>query len=162
MEPTPDETLLTAYLDGELTPEERKCLEQRLADEPELRQRLTLLEETWYYLDLLEHESADSAGIEATLEIAAVSLSAIPFLPPAVSRWIKRGTVALSGAVLFASSFYVGTWTDLTDPSILRTTEEHQRLAAALGELTLWEKEDLLIEEPQVIIDALKQSWNEH
>ena len=123
MEPTLDEALLTAYLDGELTPQDRQRLEQRLTEEPELRQRLTLLEETWHYLDLLEQESADAEKIETTMRIAAVSVLGTPLMPPNVSRFVKWGFVLLAGIALFIVSFQVGKQSPLDDPSFCRMVE---------------------------------------
>jgi len=120
MEPTPDEALLTAYLDGELTPQERQRLEQRLADEPELRQRLALLEETWHCLDLLEQENVDAEKIETTLKIAAVSVSAVPFPSLKINRWGKWGIAALAGLILFAATFQFGSLTPFDVPSFRR------------------------------------------
>jgi hypothetical protein len=123
MEPTPDEILLTAYLDGELAPQDRQHLEQRLADEPELRQRLIVLEETWHYLDLLEQESADVEKIEATLHVAAVSVSAVPFAMLNISRWGRRGMVFLVGLVLFIIPFQFSKQSFLDDPSFRMKVE---------------------------------------
>jgi len=126
MEPTPDEALLTAYLDGELTPQDRQVLEQRLANEPELRQRLTVLEETWHYLDLLEQDGVDVEKIETTLKIATISVSNVPFAPPNINRWVMwviRGLAVLVGAVLFVLPFQIGKRSSLDDPSFRRQIE---------------------------------------
>jgi hypothetical protein len=123
MEPTPDEALLTAYLDGELSPEEQQLLEQRLANEPELRQRLTVLEETWHYLDLLEQEVVDTEKIETTLKIAAVSVSGKPFLPQKTSRFVKWTIATLAGLSLFIITFNYSKQTPLDDPSVRRQIE---------------------------------------
>jgi len=126
MEPTPDEALLTAYLDGELTPEERQRLEQRLAEEPELRQHLALLEETWHCLDLLEQDGADAEKIETTLKMAAVSVS-LPLPSIAnrweLNRWAKWGIAALAGLILFVAAFQFGKWTPFDAPSFRRMME---------------------------------------
>ena len=117
MEPTPDEALLTAYLDGELTPEERQHLEQRFADEPELRQRLTVLEETWHYLDLLEHDSADVEKIETTMRVAAVSVAGSSLASAKTSRLGKWSIALLAGLTLFAVTFYFGRQDPMNDYS---------------------------------------------
>jgi len=122
MEPTLDEALLTAYLDGELAPEERQRLEQRLAEEPLLRQHLALLEETWHCLELLEQESVDTENIETTLKIAAVSMS-MPLLSLKINRWIKWGLAALAGLALLVVTFHFGNWTPLSASSFRRMME---------------------------------------
>ena len=162
MDPTLDEALLTAYLDGELEPSERQSLEQRLADEPELRQRLTLLEETWHCLDLLERESADAEKIETTLKTAAISVSAPSFLPVRVNRWGRWSVAAFVGLALFAVTFQIGTRTPAGILHLRQIAKENKQLAETLEKLPLWEKEGLLNEEPNAIIDALKLLWNEH
>jgi hypothetical protein len=162
MEPTSDEALLTAYLDGELTPQERQHLEQRLVDEPELRQRLTVLEETWHYLDLLEQESVDAEKIETTLKTAAVSLSVVPLSTWNMNRWTKWGMTTLAGLVWFAIAFQLGNRTPPDDPSLRQMAEESQQLAETLNTLPPWQKEYLLDEEPTVITNTLKQLWNGH
>ena len=117
MEPTPDETLLTAYLDGELAPQDRQLLEQRLAEEEELRQRLNLLEETWHYLDLLERDEVDAEKIETTLKVLAVSMSGAPFPALKTSRWGQWTIAALLGLVFFVLFFQFGQQSLHNDPS---------------------------------------------
>ena len=130
MEPTSDEALLTAYLDGELTPQDRQLLEQRLANEPELRERLVLLEETWHCLDLLEQESPDATQIETTLQIAAVSVSAPAFVPLKITRSLRWRIAALAGVVLFAVAFHLGSQPFLNDPSFRQMIERYDMYLA--------------------------------
>lgn len=134
MEPTPDETLLTAYLDGELTPQDRQHIEQRLANEPELRQRLTLLEETWHYLDLLEQESVDAEQIETTLKIAAVSVSAFPFTSSKTHRFNRWGIAVLAGLALFIVTFQMGKRSPFDDPSFRQKVERLDMYRAILDD----------------------------
>ena len=123
IEPTPDEALLTAYLDGELSSQDRQRLEQRLAHEPKLRQQLTILEETWHYLDLLEQEGTDTEQVETTLKTAAVSLLDSPIVPMRMGWCIKWGTAILIGMVLFTGSFQFGGQFYLDDPFFRRMIE---------------------------------------
>ena len=163
MEPTLDEALLAAYLDGELTPQERQALEQRLAVEPELRQRLTVLEETWHCLDLLDRESADSDKVEATLKTVAVSLSPIPLTPLRMNRWGRWGLATAVGLAIFAVTFQLGKSLPEKDASTYSAgIEERRQLSETLKNLSTWDKESLLNEEPSLIIHELKQLWNAH
>jgi len=120
MEPTLDDALLTAYLDGELPPHERQRLEQRFAEEPELRQSLALLEETWQCLDLLELESADAEKIEATLKIAAVSVSKVTLPSLTINRWGRWGIAVMIGLIFCIVTFQFGRWTPFNEPSFRR------------------------------------------
>ncbi len=63
-----DESLLIEYLDGELTQSDRRTIEERLAKEPDLRETLAKLEESWRCLELLETFSTDKELVETTLE----------------------------------------------------------------------------------------------
>ena len=63
-----DELLLIEYLDGELTQTDRKRIEDRLVKEPDLREKLAKLEESWRFLDQLEAFSTDKELVETTLE----------------------------------------------------------------------------------------------
>ena len=135
MEPTLDDALLTAYLDGELTPQDRQRLEQRLANEPELRQRYVMLEETWHCLDLLEQESADAEQIETTLKIAAVSISAYPSTTSAskMLRFGKWGIALFAGLAVFIVTFQIGKQSPLDNPSFRQKIERLEMYRAILG-----------------------------
>jgi hypothetical protein len=97
--------------------------EQRLAHEPELRQRLTLLEETWHYLALLDRESVDAEQIEKTLKVTAISLSGVPLIPPRISMIAKWATAVLAGMALFVITFYFGKHSEEDDPYFRRMIE---------------------------------------
>ncbi len=53
-----DLELLSAYIDGEITPAERTMLEQRLAQEPALRRELTTLRQTVSWINALPTTTA--------------------------------------------------------------------------------------------------------
>ena len=57
------------YLDGELAPSDRRRLEDRLTTDPQLRESLQKLEESWRCLDLLETFVTDKEQVETTLEM---------------------------------------------------------------------------------------------
>ena len=131
MEPTADDAILTAYLDGELDAPDRHSLEHRLAQEPDLRKNLTLLETTWNYLGLLEKEEADAEKIETTLKIAALSLStSLPKIDPLKQKPINGSATILTwsatvfiGLVFFLLFLHVGLQSSLESPSFRRKIE---------------------------------------
>lgn len=63
------ENQLVAYLDGELDEESRRLIDRRLAVEPELRDALGRLEQTWDMLDGLERSSVENTFTQSTLEM---------------------------------------------------------------------------------------------
>jgi hypothetical protein len=134
MEPTSDEALLTAYLDGELTPQDRQHLEQRLASEPELRQRLVLLEETWHCLDLLEQECVDAEQIETTLKIVAISVASSPLATSTWYRFGRGGAALLVGVMVFLGTFQIGKQAPLDDPSFRQKIERLEIYRGILDE----------------------------
>jgi hypothetical protein len=60
---------LTAYLDGELPPEEAARFEQRLNNDPSLLAQMQKLQRTWDAFDSLPHESIDHAFVRSTMEL---------------------------------------------------------------------------------------------
>ena len=83
--PSPDDETLTAYLDDELTPEERRRFESRLAVEPELSDRLRRWRQEWNALADWDCPSPTRDLVSSTLEMAVVG-------DPAVSPRGARGT----------------------------------------------------------------------
>ena len=69
-----EELLLIAYMDNELPPLERLALEQRLAEEPSLRQKLSEFEKTWNVLDFLDTQGTDQEQVYSTLELLALQV----------------------------------------------------------------------------------------
>lgn len=92
---------LVAYLDGELQPDERAQLEQRLVEESGLRQRLKELQSGWQLLDELPQATVDARFTQTTLELVAADVVA-----PAgrcgtgPRRWMRGLTIVLSTLVL--------------------------------------------------------------
>ena len=134
MEPTPDDVLLTAYLDDELAPQDRRHLEQRLANEAELQRELDLLKETRDYLDLLEQESVNAEQIETTLQIAAVSISKFPLAASRASRFGRWAITAIVALTLFAVTFQIGNQSPLSNPSFRQTVERLDMYLAILDD----------------------------
>ncbi len=69
-----DEQLI-AYLDGELNTEAARQLDQRLANEPQLQQRLQQHQRAWDMLDELPHTDVGERFTHTTVEMVAVSIA---------------------------------------------------------------------------------------
>ncbi len=70
----PDVELLIAYLDGELDAQAVRRMEDRLSVEPDLREKMTTLEQTWNMLDELETVPADKELVRSTMEVVALTI----------------------------------------------------------------------------------------
>jgi hypothetical protein len=64
---------LTAYLDGELSAEELRAVEDRLSHDAAFRQRMEEMERAWNLLDRLEPATVDEGFARTTLEMVAVA-----------------------------------------------------------------------------------------
>jgi anti-sigma factor RsiW len=62
---------LMAYLDGELGEDARRQLQERLAGDVELRQKLKEFQQTWDMLDELPREPVDDTFTRVTVEMVA-------------------------------------------------------------------------------------------
>ncbi len=100
----PDLEELTAYLDGELSPEANEAVERRLATDLEYRNQLRELEQTWDLLDVLPTANPDARFTQSTIELA---VSTVQKRPTADRRTIWRGVVffGLIPLCVFAASY---------------------------------------------------------
>ena len=73
---TPDTDELVAYLDGELSADECRRVERRLASDAEYRRRLTELEQAWTALEALPSTVVDEDFARTTIEMVAVAARA--------------------------------------------------------------------------------------
>jgi hypothetical protein len=64
---------LVAYLDGEMEPEQRCVVEERLAHNPAYRRRLGELDQAWEILDYLPQIGVDDSFTRTTVEMIAVA-----------------------------------------------------------------------------------------
>ncbi|MDR1383746.1 MAG: hypothetical protein LBJ67_07875 [Planctomycetaceae bacterium] len=69
-----DEELLIAYLDGELDSQNVRQMEDRLSREPELREKMTVFEQTWNLLDSLETVPVDKELVRSTMEVVTLTI----------------------------------------------------------------------------------------
>ncbi|WP_153557005.1 hypothetical protein [Roseimaritima sediminicola] len=74
----PIDEQLVAYLDGELPPEQRGELEQRLVEDAQLRRRLQQLQRGWQLLDELPQASVSDGFAQTTLEMVAADMETTP------------------------------------------------------------------------------------
>ena len=70
---TPDTDELVAYLDGELSADECRRVERRLASDADYRRRLTELEQAWSALEALPPTMVDDDFARTTIEMVAVA-----------------------------------------------------------------------------------------
>ncbi len=70
----PDDELLVAYLDGELSAREESELMNRLLDDEELNERLQRLQEGWDWLDKLPDATPNEKLVESTLELVVADV----------------------------------------------------------------------------------------
>jgi len=100
-DPSLDEQIV-AYLDGELAPEDRRRMEERLAGDPAARRRLQEMERTWDLLDDLDAAPAGDRFAQTTLEMVATAAGEdLQRSRPQAPR--RRRLLAL-GAAIFASA----------------------------------------------------------
>ena len=70
----PEMENLVAYLDGELDAQNVRQMEDRLAVESDLREKMTSLEQTWNMLNELETVSADKELVRSTMEVVTLTI----------------------------------------------------------------------------------------
>ncbi len=88
---------LTAYLDGELSPEASRAVEQRLASDPQARAELRRLERVWDALEHLPRQPTTEDFARSTLEMVALNAEAAAKPRLAWSRLGVWGRIALGG-----------------------------------------------------------------
>ncbi|TWU19716.1 anti-sigma factor family protein [Allorhodopirellula heiligendammensis] len=120
-----DDELLVAYLDGEVTREERDQIENRLVADDSLRVRLQNLQRSWDLLDWLPSPTVNERSVETTLQLVVADLTQsgsstsgndFATLPtahpggqqkPATANWIRwllwLGIPLIIAAIVFAA-----------------------------------------------------------
>jgi hypothetical protein len=104
-----DEEILIEYLDGELSIDARRKVEERLAHEPELREMLAQLERDWDSLDLLERTDTNKQLVETTLETVIASI--VSEANPASNKrfyFLRFALFVLLVLIIFFFSFRFG------------------------------------------------------
>ena len=70
----PDVELLVAYLDGEMDTQGVRQVEDRLSVEPDLREKMASLEQTWNMLGELESVPVDKELVRSTMEVVTLTI----------------------------------------------------------------------------------------
>lgn len=99
---------LSAYIDGELSPEETVALEQRLAADEKLRKRLAGLKNNWGLLESLPRENVSSRFTASTVEMVAIRATANNSLDTSTAiDWASRNPrwLFILAAALLAGFF---------------------------------------------------------
>ncbi|MDX1964989.1 MAG: hypothetical protein SFX18_17715 [Pirellulales bacterium] len=136
--PDPLDELLTAYLDGELSPADARALEERLSREERVRQRLRDLSGAWDLLDNLPRETVDENFTKTTVAMVAVAArdevreleAAAPRLRR--QRWLWTAAAGIASLLLG----FIGLrafWPDpnatlLADLSLLQQWRQYQQV----------------------------------
>ncbi|MEM9588499.1 MAG: hypothetical protein AAGA03_14540, partial [Planctomycetota bacterium] len=150
----PDDELLVAYLDGELSAEERSETEERLIDEPELRDKLQTLQRGWDILDELPDADPNEKMVESTMELVVADIDATQSgkrsAVGAIPRWALIGI--FGSLVLGVTSFGL---------VVLAQRYQEQQL---LSDLVIAENLDALLDANDLeLMRQLKgdETWNQ-
>ena len=127
---------LTAYLDGELPPEEARALEQRLARDVTVRERLRELAGAWDLLDNLPRTTVDESFAKTTVAMVAVAaqedLAELQTTAPRQKRQQWLGQAAgITAALLLGYASFTWFWPDpnkalLSDLSLVENWQLYQ------------------------------------
>ncbi|MCL6501390.1 MAG: hypothetical protein K6T86_01815 [Pirellulales bacterium] len=109
---------LVAYLDGELDAEASRLIEERLASDPQVRQRLVLLERTWDLLDELPRVCVGDVFTRSTIEMVAVKQEEdLAGTAPARRRPWRRYLLPAVGLAAAALAGWLGVQLAWPDPN---------------------------------------------
>ena len=145
--PTPPEELV-AYLDGELSPDECRRVEERLAGDADYRQQLRDLDQAWEALDALPAASAGDDFARTTIEMVTVAAQDEQSTAHGTSRRDKPAPPAL-------------TWPSLRGAAVRRSVSSPRagccpiRTLACIADLPVIRQMDLLAQIEDV--DFLRQ-----
>ncbi|MEM6979005.1 MAG: hypothetical protein AAF539_05000, partial [Planctomycetota bacterium] len=70
-----DDEILVAYLDDELSPDDRRSLEARLIDDAALRDRMRQLQTSWDLLTELPSPTPNTKMVQSTMELVVADLT---------------------------------------------------------------------------------------
>ncbi len=104
-----EDQLLLAWLDEELSIEERTAIEKKIQESPELRQKMEELKDTWKMLGTLETDPASPLLLKSTMEIVALSAQEEIKKKEKILRR-KRLVLTLSFIGIFGVAIFLGHW----------------------------------------------------
>ena len=106
---------LSAYIDGELSPEENLRLEKQLATDEKIRDQLEVLKRNWGVLEVLPRENVSSRFTASTVEMVAIRAAENPTIgEPNTPGWVRlrpRWLIILTAAFLSGAVGYVASST---------------------------------------------------
>ena len=105
---TPETDELVAYLDGELTADECRHVERRLASDADYRRRLTELEQAWSALEALPPTVVDDDFARTTIEMVTVAAEREAQAVAAAQATVGRRTtywLAAAGLAIALAAF---------------------------------------------------------
>ena len=108
---------LVAYLDGELSADESRQIERRLAEEPDTRRAMQELDRTWNLLDELDAPAVDDGFTRTTMEMVALAAGKDAEQAKAEAPRRRRRRTLWTAAALAAAAL---AWR--TSTSIIRST----------------------------------------
>ncbi len=102
-----DHDQLVAYLDGEVTEEERIAIEKRLEDDEEYRNRLVDLQGAWRILDRLPTAHADESFTRSTIAMVAIGAGSLEssVISPQKRNWIRAGLLTAAAVAGFLAIY---------------------------------------------------------
>jgi hypothetical protein len=104
----PETEELVAYLDGELTADECRRVERRLAGDADYRRRLTELEQAWSALEVLPPTVVDDDFARTTIEMVAVAAERdvqAQSATQAAGGWRGKVWMAVGGLAIALAAF---------------------------------------------------------
>ncbi len=130
--PPPDaHEMLSAYLDGELTPAEQAEVDQLIARSPEHRDELTRLEETRGWLRALPAVDPPEGFIEQAIALAGRDVPA----QPKKHKWGVMNLVATAAVWVLVLGFVNLNRSDNVSPDVAGLAQTHTEASAGFGGL---------------------------
>ncbi|TWU44057.1 hypothetical protein Q31b_15920 [Novipirellula aureliae] len=106
----PDDELLVAYVDGELSIPDRDALEQRLLNDEALRLRLQALQQGWDLLDNFSPSNPSEQLVESTMELVVADLVKTKPKPTSAmgrNRWaIGTASITFCAMIITAAAIF--------------------------------------------------------